>query len=76
MGKVLRIDVDSEPDPGLEYAIPADNPFVGEEGARPEIYAFGLKNPWRMYMDAGDEDGMCMTSQCTVISRASAPCKS
>ena len=41
-------------DPGLEYAIPPDNPFVGHPTARPEIYAFGVRNPWRCSIDRGD----------------------
>jgi glucose/arabinose dehydrogenase len=46
LGKILRIDVDG-PDP---YGIPADNPFVGQEG-RDEIWALGLRNPWRCGFD-------------------------
>ncbi len=45
-GKFLRIDVDGRSD-GKPYAIPADNPFVGEEGYLPEIWALGLRNPWK-----------------------------
>jgi len=52
LGKVLRLDVDSKSE-GLEYGIPADNPFVGKEGARGEIFAYGFRNPWRMTFDTG-----------------------
>jgi glucose/arabinose dehydrogenase len=47
LGKMLRIDVDSSP----SYKVPADNPFVSTEGARPEIWAYGLRNPWRFSFD-------------------------
>ena len=50
LGKILRIDVDRR-DPGKAYAVPADNPFVGREGARPEIFAFGFRNPWQIAFD-------------------------
>jgi hypothetical protein len=46
LAKVLRIDID-HPDPGKAYSVPKDNPFVGLKGARPEIWALGLRNPWR-----------------------------
>ncbi len=50
LGKILRIDV-NKTDKG-NYGIPADNPFVGNANALPEIYAYGLRNPWRFSFDA------------------------
>ena len=55
LGKILRIDVDAR-DPGLEYAIPSSNPFVGTTGARPEIWLSGVRNPWRFSFDARTGD--------------------
>lgn len=50
-GKILRIDVDT-PSPGRPYSIPNDNPFVGNtQGFREEIYAYGLRNPWKFSFD-------------------------
>jgi glucose/arabinose dehydrogenase len=49
-GKMLRIDVDRQEN-GKNYAIPEDNPFVGDREALPEIYALGLRNPWRCSFD-------------------------
>lgn len=50
LGSILRIDVDNTQE-GLNYAIPSDNPFVGSAIDRPEIYAYGFRNPWRMSFD-------------------------
>jgi glucose/arabinose dehydrogenase len=49
LGKILRLDVDS----ATPYAIPEDNPFRSREGARPEIWAYGLRNPWRFAFEPG-----------------------
>ncbi|WP_419193510.1 PQQ-dependent sugar dehydrogenase [Kolteria novifilia] len=50
LGSILRIDVDNK-DSGKNYAIPKDNPFVNKEGAKPEIYAYGVRNIWRLAFD-------------------------
>jgi len=50
LASILRIDVDQR-DPGLAYRIPQDNPFVAIQGARPEVWAYGFRNPWRMSFD-------------------------
>jgi glucose/arabinose dehydrogenase len=50
LGKVLRLDVDHKGE-GTAYAIPKDNPFVGRKDARPEIWCYGLRNPWRIAFD-------------------------
>lgn len=50
-GKVLRIDVDSRTE-NRPYGIPADNPFVGTAHAAPEIWAYGLRNPWGVAIDS------------------------
>jgi uncharacterized repeat protein (TIGR03806 family) len=49
-GSLIRIDVD-KPDPGRNYSVPKDNPFIGFPGAAPETYAYGLRNPWKMDID-------------------------
>jgi glucose/arabinose dehydrogenase len=54
LGKILRIDVDGDDfpgDAGKNYAVPIDNPFVGQSGAD-EIWAYGLRNPWRFSFDS------------------------
>lgn len=50
LGAILRIDVD-HPDPGRHYSIPVDNPFLDRPNARPELWAYGLRNPWRLTYD-------------------------
>lgn len=47
---MMRLDVEN-PDPGRNYSIPPDNPFVNTPGARPEIWAYGYRNPWRFSFD-------------------------
>jgi glucose/arabinose dehydrogenase len=47
LGKILRIDVDN----GVPYGVPPDNPFVGDAGKLDEIWAWGLRNPWRFSFD-------------------------
>ena len=49
-GSVLRIDVDRA-DEGRNYGVPRDNPFVDRPGARPELWCYGLRNPWRLSYD-------------------------
>lgn len=48
LGKILRVEVRASG----RYSVPKDNPFVGREGVRPEIWAMGLRNPWRFSFDA------------------------
>lgn len=52
LGSILRIDVDA---PGVPYAVPPDNPFV-QGGGAPEIWAYGLRNPWRFSFDTETGD--------------------
>jgi glucose/arabinose dehydrogenase len=53
LGKILRIDVESHPG---TYQVPPTNPFVGVANARPEIWAFGLRNPWKFSFDRSNGD--------------------
>ena len=52
LGKILRIDVSST----RGYTVPKDNPFINQAGAKPEIYAYGLRNPWRCSWDRKTKD--------------------
>jgi len=57
LGKILRIDIDGDDfpaDAARNYAIPDDNPFVGKDGAD-EVWAYGLRNPWRISFDANGD---------------------
>jgi glucose/arabinose dehydrogenase len=54
LGTILRLDVDA--DDGGPYAVPADNPFVGDPTALDEIWAYGLRNPWRFSFDRATGD--------------------
>ena len=52
LGKILRIDVS----PQTGYKVPSDNPFVKDNGAKPEIWAYGVRNPWRCSFDRATGD--------------------
>jgi glucose/arabinose dehydrogenase len=59
LGKVLRIDVNSDgfpADPNRNYAIPPSNPFASTPSSSPEIWAYGLRNPWRFSFDRSTHD--------------------
>jgi uncharacterized repeat protein (TIGR03806 family) len=76
--KVLRIDVD-HPDAGREYSVPKDNPFIGQkidqQGACPETWTYGMRNPWRITVDrkTGDvwvgQNGQDLFEQAYLIER-------
>lgn len=55
LGAILRIDVDRET-AGKRYAIPPDNPFISDPNAKPEIFAYGFRNIWRLAFDAKTDD--------------------
>jgi uncharacterized repeat protein (TIGR03806 family) len=55
LAKLIRIDVDHAP-AGRTYAVPEDNPFRSTPGARPETWAYGFRNPWRMSIDQATGD--------------------
>lgn len=77
--KVLRLDVDGVTDAdrnaGRQYAVPKDNPFVDLAGARPETWAYGLRNPWRMTVDANSgrlwvtQNGQALYEQVYLVHR-------
>jgi glucose/arabinose dehydrogenase len=52
LGSILRLDVQS----GTSYTVPPDNPFVGQTGVLPEIWSYGLRNPWRFSFDRATGD--------------------
>jgi glucose/arabinose dehydrogenase len=54
LGKILRID--PRPASGAPYRVPSSNPFAGRPGARGEVYAYGLRNPWRFSFDRASGD--------------------
>jgi len=54
LGKILRVDINRDDfpgDPDRNYGVPPDNPFVGQPPTLPEIWAYGLRNPWRCTFD-------------------------
>ena len=55
LGKILRIDP-AYPSGGQEYGIPSDNPFADGEGGRPEVWLYGVRNPWRFSFDRTNGD--------------------
>src|SRR5436190_1245514 len=54
LGKILRVDINGDDfpgDPARNYAVPPDNPFIGNPNAVDEIWAYGVRNPWRFSFD-------------------------
>jgi glucose/arabinose dehydrogenase len=76
LGKILRIDPRAAD--GQPYTVPSSNPFVGKSGARAEVYAYGLRNPWRFAFDSVTGDlsigdvGQDAVEEIDVVSRARA----
>jgi glucose/arabinose dehydrogenase len=62
LGSILRIDVDQAGDADRPYGIPPDNPFVDVAGARPEIWAYGLRNPFDISFDPAGEHALLIAS--------------
>jgi uncharacterized repeat protein (TIGR03806 family) len=58
LSSILRIDVD-HPGAGKAYGVPEDNPFVSMKGARPEVWAYGLRQPWKFSFDRKTGDLWC-----------------
>lgn len=56
LGKLLRIDVDVDVNNAQPYALPPDNPFIDQPDMRPEIWAWGMRNPWRFSFDRNTGD--------------------
>lgn len=56
LGKILRVDVDVPSGSSAPYAIPPDNPFVDDDSARPEVWAYGMRNPFRLSFDSETGD--------------------
>ena len=56
LGKILRIDVDVAPGSSTAYEVPPDNPFTTTGDAKPEIWHYGLRNPWRIRFDSETDD--------------------
>jgi uncharacterized repeat protein (TIGR03806 family) len=74
LSKLLRIDV-NHPDAGKAYSVPRDNPFLTTPGARPETWAYGFRNPWRIHIDkqTGDiwvgQNGQDLWEQAYLVER-------